>query len=51
MTKSKANLKLVEDKANGPAVIQALRHEIRPGGSGPGWRQSGEAQAVSAGER
>jgi len=24
----KANLKLVEDKANGPAVIQALRHEI-----------------------
>jgi predicted phage terminase large subunit-like protein len=30
MTKKwpKANLKLVEDKANGPAVIQALRHEI-----------------------
>ena len=30
MTKKwpKAGLKLVEDKANGPAVIQALRHEI-----------------------
>jgi predicted phage terminase large subunit-like protein len=30
MTKKwpKANLKLVEDKANGPAVIQSLRHEI-----------------------
>ena len=25
---SKATLKLVEDKANGPAVIQSLRHEI-----------------------
>ena len=24
-----AELKLVEDKANGPAVIQSLRHEIR----------------------
>jgi phage terminase large subunit-like protein len=24
----KATLKLVEDKANGPAVIQALRHDI-----------------------
>jgi len=24
-----ANLKLVEDKANGPAVIQSLRHQIR----------------------
>jgi predicted phage terminase large subunit-like protein len=24
----KAGLKLVEDKANGPAVIQALRHEV-----------------------
>jgi len=24
----KANLKLVEDKANGPAVIQALRHQL-----------------------
>ena len=24
-----ANLKLVEDKANGPAVIQALRHELQ----------------------
>ena len=23
-----ANLKLVEDKANGPAVVQSLRHEI-----------------------
>ena len=26
--RSKARLKLVEDKANGPAVIQSLRHEI-----------------------
>jgi phage terminase large subunit-like protein len=24
----KAGLKLVEDKANGPAVISALRHEV-----------------------
>ena len=23
-----ATLKLVEDKANGPAVVQSLRHEI-----------------------
>ena len=30
MTKKwpKANLKLVEDKANGPTVIQALRHDV-----------------------
>jgi len=44
----KANLKLVEDKANGPAVIQALRHEI-PGlvAVVPDGGKIARAQAVS----
>jgi predicted phage terminase large subunit-like protein len=50
MTKKwpKANLKLVEDKANGPAVIQSLRREI-PGlvAVVPGGGQVARAQAVS----
>jgi predicted phage terminase large subunit-like protein len=44
----KANLKLVEDKANGPVVIQALRHEI-PGlvAVAPDGGKMARAQAVS----
>jgi len=43
-----ANLKLVEDKANGPAVIQSLRHEI-PGlvAVVPDGGKVARAQAVS----
>jgi predicted phage terminase large subunit-like protein len=50
MTKKwpKANLKLVEDKANGPTVIQALRHDV-PGlvAITPDGGKVARAQAVS----